>query len=62
MDEAEALVTPEIVKQLKQAIHDVQSIWRGYGRIVVEMRSGRITRIGVEVWTWNRNQGRDDEC
>lgn len=39
---------------IKQLIHDIISLWGGYGEIRIEIRAGAITRIGMNVWSWNR--------
>jgi len=62
----DSIVTKTVVEQIRQALHDVLQIYRGYGTVVIEIRAGKITRIGMEVWTWNnhqhKEQPKDDGC
>lgn len=51
-DEPEKIITPQIVRSLKDAIHQVVALWNGYGNITLVIRDGRVTRIAIEVDAW----------
>lgn len=55
------VVTPTIAREIKQAIHDIITLYRGYGVVRIEIRAGAITRIGLDLWTWNRKD-KEDGC
>lgn len=56
-------VGPEVVQRIKEALNDIMCLYHGSGRVVIDLRRGRITRVGLDVSTWVYTRGeKDDGC
>jgi len=54
-------INAEHVGQIKDILHDILNLYRGYGEVTIEVRNGEITRIAMLVYPYNRGQPRKDE-
>lgn len=56
-EQGEHIITPAVVRSLKDAIHQVVALFHGYGNITLVIRDGRVTRIAIEVDAWRMGGG-----
>jgi len=59
-DDGEKIITPAVVRSLRDAIHQVVAIFHGYGNITLVIRDSKVTRIAIEVDAWRMGGDKGD--